>query len=111
MKKISQHATYLGAPLFSTTNRCNDFKFLQEKLDARLKGWRSKCLSWVGRSTLIKSVAQTNHTYTFSTFDVHAKVYEKLDASLRRFCWNPKKEREGEVPSMEVIGPLMSLKT
>ena len=57
MKKISQHATYLGAPLFTITNRCNDFKFLQEKLDARLKGWRSKCLSWPSRSTLIKLVA------------------------------------------------------
>ena len=66
-------------------------------------------MSWAGRSTLIKSVAQTNHTYTFSTFDVHAKVYEKLDASSRRLV--EPQEREGEVPSMEVMGPFMLLKT
>lgn len=45
MKNIHQHATYLGAPLFPSHSRCNDFKFLQEKLDARLLGWRSKTLS------------------------------------------------------------------
>jgi hypothetical protein len=92
MKNIQQHATYLGAPLFTSRNRCNDFKFLQEKLDARLRGWRSKTLSWVGHNTLIKSVANALPTYTFSTFDVPNKVCDKLDASTRRFWWNPKKD-------------------
>ena len=91
MKKISDQASYLGAPLFSSGNRTKDFKYLQDKLEARLLGWRSKSLSWAGRSTLIKSVAQAIPTYTFSTFDVPIGVCDKLDAATRRFWWNPKK--------------------
>lgn len=92
MKKIPQTASYLGAPLFTSRNRSRDFKFLQDRLEARLKGWRCKSLSWAGRSTLIKSVAQTLPNYTFASFDVPANIYDKLDAASRRFWWNPKKD-------------------
>jgi hypothetical protein len=85
MKKISDQATYLGAPLFATSNRTKDFKYLQDKLESRLKGWRSKNLSWAGRSTMIKSVAQALPMYTFSTFDVPKGVCDKLDSTTRRF--------------------------
>ena len=60
-------------------------------MESKLKGWRCKTLSWVGRNTLIKSVAQPLPYYTFSSFDVPSKVYDKLDATMRRFLWNPKK--------------------
>ncbi len=57
MKTIPQNANYLGAPLFSTRSRSKDFKFLQERLESKLLGWRCKSLSWAGRNTLINSVA------------------------------------------------------
>jgi hypothetical protein len=91
MKKVSDQAKYLGAPLFSSGYRVKDFQFLQDKLEAKLKGWKSKSLSWVGHNTLIKSEAQAIPTYTFSTFDVPVAVCDKLDAAMRRFWWNPKK--------------------
>jgi hypothetical protein len=50
-------------------------------------------LSWTGRHTLINSVAQAIPTYTFSTFDVPTIVYDKLDATTRRFWWCPKKDK------------------
>jgi hypothetical protein len=62
---------------------------LIDRLESKLKDWRSKCLSWAGRSTLIKSIAQA---LPFFTFDVPAMVCDKLDASTRRFWWQPKKE-------------------
>jgi hypothetical protein len=91
MKAISMLATYLGAPLFSSTSRSKDFKFLQERLESKLKGWRCKTLSWAGRSTLIKSVAHALPNYTFSAFDVPVSVCNKLDAASKRFWWNPNK--------------------
>ncbi len=45
MKTLSKDASYLGAPLFTIRNKFKDFKFLHEKLEGRLLGWRSKCLS------------------------------------------------------------------
>ena len=92
MKTIPQNANYLGAPLFSTRSRSKDFKFLQERLESKLLGWRCKSLSWAGRNTLIKSVAQALPSYTFSSFDVSVKVCDKLDSITKRFWWNPKKD-------------------
>ena len=91
MKKLQDNAKYLGAPLFTTRSRAKDFNYLQERLESRLNGWRSKSLSWAGRCTLIKSVAQAIPSYTFSTFDVPTTVCDKLDSTTRRFWWNPKK--------------------
>ena len=44
MKSLKIDSVYLGAPLFLTKALAKDFKFLQERLDAKLKGWRSKTL-------------------------------------------------------------------
>jgi ribonuclease HI len=92
MKKVQENANYLGAPLFHSSSRIKDFRFLQEKLEARLLGWRCKTLSWAGRATLIKSVAMALPVYTFSSSDVPNTICDKLDASIRRFWWNPNRE-------------------
>lgn len=73
-KSVPKQAYYLGSPLFTSKNRIKDFKFLNEKLETRLVGWRCKTLSWASRCTLIKVVAQALPTYTFSTFDVPTTV-------------------------------------
>ncbi len=57
IKGLDQDAEYLRAPMFLSRSQTKDFRFLQERLETKLKGWRSKCFSWVGRSTLIKFVA------------------------------------------------------
>uniref|UniRef100_A0A2N9HLN9 Ribonucleotide reductase large subunit domain-containing protein n=1 Tax=Fagus sylvatica TaxID=28930 RepID=A0A2N9HLN9_FAGSY len=44
-------------------NKVKDFAFMKEKLESRVSGWKSKCLSWAGRATLIKSVAQATPIY------------------------------------------------
>ena len=56
-------------------------------------GWRCKALSWAGRRTLIKSVAFALPTYFFSTDDVPISVCNKMDSTIRRFWWNPKKDK------------------
>uniref|UniRef100_A0A2N9FEW4 CCHC-type domain-containing protein n=1 Tax=Fagus sylvatica TaxID=28930 RepID=A0A2N9FEW4_FAGSY len=89
MKKIQPNAKYLGSPLFNSSSQIKDFKFLQDKLESRLLGWRSKALSWVGRATLIKSVALALPSYTFSSSNVPVAVYEKMDAVVRHF-WRAK---------------------
>jgi hypothetical protein len=81
---------YLGSPMFLTGAKTKDFHFLLDKVESKLKGWRSKSLSWAGRTTLIKSVAQALPTYTMSTFEVPTTIWTKIDFATRRFWWNPK---------------------
>ncbi|XP_075636763.1 uncharacterized protein LOC142609000 [Castanea sativa] len=40
MKSLKTKSVYLGAPLFLTKAPAKDFKFLQERLEAKLKRWR-----------------------------------------------------------------------
>nr|POE84817.1 putative ribonuclease h protein [Quercus suber] len=90
MKKLKKDAIYLGAPMFPTRSPSRDFKFLEDKSEAKLAGWRSRCLSWAGRATLIKAVAHSIPTYTLSAFNVLANTCNKLDAATKWFWWKPK---------------------
>lgn len=90
MKKLKKDAIYLGAPFFLTGSPSKDFKFLEEKLEAKLTGWRSRCLSRAGRCILINLVAQAVPNYTLSSFKVLGKICNKLDAISRRFWWKLK---------------------
>ena len=79
MKILKKEVVYLGAPLFLTRSPTKHFKFLLDKLQTKLMGWRSKCLSWAGRSTLISFVAQAIPNYSMSSFSIPAKICDKLD--------------------------------
>ncbi|XP_030923475.1 uncharacterized protein LOC115950411 [Quercus lobata] len=94
MKGLKNDAIYLGSPLFRSRAPSKDFKFLQEKLESRLMGWRSRCLSWADRSTLIKSVVQALPNHTMSICSVPNTICDKLDTLTRRFWWKPR-EPEG----------------
>ena len=98
MKRLRKDAPYLGAPMFLSKSPSKDFKFLQDKLESKLTSWRSKCLSWAGRCTLINSVTQAIPTYTFSSFDIPIKNCDKLDSFSRRFWWKPKEKEEDSLP-------------
>lgn len=89
VKSLKKDAVYLGALVFLSRAPSKDFSFLQDKLEAKLMGWRSKCLSWAGRKTLINSVAQPIPIYTLSTFGIPNKVCDRLDSLTRRFWWKP----------------------
>jgi hypothetical protein len=93
MKKLPLDAFYLGTPMFSSKCKTKDFKYLIERTEARLQGWRSKCLSWAGRRTLINSVALALPMYSFSTTCIPTTVCNKLDSTIRRFWWNPRKSQ------------------
>ena len=82
---LPQNATYLGVPLFLSKSRNKDFKFIKEKLDNKLYGWKSKNLSWPGRATLIKLIAQAISIYAMSTILLPKGLCDQLDASLCRF--------------------------
>ena len=74
MKSLKTDSIYLGAPLLLFRAPIKDFAYIQSKLEAKLSGWRSKCLSWASRRTLICSVAQTIPNYVMSTFSIPKKV-------------------------------------
>jgi hypothetical protein len=93
MKKLPFDAFYLGTPFFSSRSKTRDHKYLIDRIESKLMGWRCKALSRVGRRTLIKSVALALPTYSISTEDVPVIVCNKMDSAIRRFWWNPKRDK------------------
>uniref|UniRef100_A0A803QG19 Reverse transcriptase domain-containing protein n=1 Tax=Cannabis sativa TaxID=3483 RepID=A0A803QG19_CANSA len=71
----------------STTGRRDDFKYLKDKLLARLEGWKAKHLSIAGRQTLINSVMQSIPGYAMSTMKIPVSVCAEMDNIVARFWW------------------------
>ncbi len=90
-KQLPKYSKYLGVLLFLSLNKSKDFVFVKEKLEARISGWKGKCLSQMGRTTLIKSVAMSAPIYAMSAFKLPKRLCSSLDAMIRKFWWNPKK--------------------
>lgn len=89
-KKLGLNTNYLGAPLFLSIKKAQDFDFLRRRVEDRLNGWSCKYLSWAGKGTLIKSMAQSIPSYTMATFKVPNGVCE-MDSAVRQFWWTKKK--------------------
>ena len=90
INKLPPNSKYLGVPLYLSVSRSRDLSPLKEKLENKLSGWKSKNLSWQGKATLIKSVAQAIPAYSMSAIQFPRKLCKRLDVVVRRFWWNPK---------------------
>ncbi len=90
-KKLGLNTNYLGAPLFLSIKKAQDFDFLRRRVEDRLNGWSCKYLSCAGKGTLIKSMAQSIPSYTMATFKVPNGVCE-MDSAVRQFWWTKKKK-------------------
>ncbi|KAF3976726.1 hypothetical protein CMV_000124 [Castanea mollissima] len=87
---LPQSTTYLGVPLFLSKCKSQDFRYVKERLDGKLNGWKSKNLSWSGRATLIRSVAQAILAYSISATLLLKGLYDQLDGSILDFGGAPK---------------------
>jgi hypothetical protein len=85
---IKDHfTTYLGMPTIFGRSKSQIFNFLQEKIWKKLKGWKERNLSFAGRGTLIKAVAQAIPTYVMSSLLIPKGVCEQLEKLICNFWW------------------------
>ncbi|XP_057425489.1 uncharacterized protein LOC130718848 [Lotus japonicus] len=63
VKAVERHEKYLGLPTFVGRSKPQVFSFVRERIWKKLKGWKEKALSRLGREVLIKSTAQAIPTY------------------------------------------------
>ena len=90
LKKLSQGTKYLGVPLFLSSSKEKDFAYLKENLESKASSWKSKSLSWLGRATLVKTVALATLLYTMSSFLTPKCLCEEMDM-LKKYWWSPSK--------------------
>ena len=78
---------YLGFPLIHKGRRRNEFHFVVERVQAKLNGWKSKCLSPAGRLVLIKAAVTAIPKYNMQCHKLPAKVCEEVNKLVRNFLW------------------------
>lgn len=74
---------YLGFPLLTDRVRKVDFSYIDDRINSRLAGWKTKLLSRAGRVTLAKSVLSSMPIYTMQNLWLHEGTCSTTDASIR----------------------------
>ena len=69
------------------------FSIIKERIWKKLKGWKEKLLSQVGREILIKAVVQAIPTYTMSYFKLPKGLIHDFETLIRKFWWGYKGEQ------------------
>jgi hypothetical protein len=68
MQRVQSFSKYLGMPTQLGRYKQQVFNYIIDRIWKKLKGWKEKNLSFVGRGTLIKAVIQAIPTYIMSYF-------------------------------------------
>ena len=76
---------YLGFPLIHKGRRRNEFHYVVERVQAKLDGWKSKCLSPAGRLVLIKAAMTAIPKYTMQCHKLPAKICDEVNKLVRTF--------------------------
>ncbi|XP_045797508.1 uncharacterized protein LOC123891638 [Trifolium pratense] len=87
MQTVEHFSKYLGMPIMHGRSKQQIFNYIKEKIWKKLKGWKEKNLSFAGRGTLIKAVAQAIPTYIMSCFLIPKGVCEQLERMICNFWW------------------------
>jgi len=78
---------YLGIPMWHRRLGNMDWKHVEERIQKRLSGWKSKLLSVGGHLVLINSVLSSLPIFMLSFFGILNEVLKRLDFYRSRFFW------------------------
>ncbi|CAN1192276.1 LINE-1 retrotransposable element ORF2 protein [Linum perenne] len=78
---------YLGVPLITGKLSSADCRSLVDKITKHIQGWRPKCLTYVGRVQLIKSVLYSMANFWMSVFPLPKGVIAEVERLCSKFLW------------------------
>ncbi|GKV28437.1 hypothetical protein SLEP1_g37496 [Rubroshorea leprosula] len=84
---------YLGVPISAKKLSRSKWQFIIDKVRAKLSGWKSKSLSFAGRTTLAKSVLAVVPNYYMQSALLPASIQKEIDQISRNFIWESEAEQ------------------
>ncbi|XAR73383.1 hypothetical protein NMG60_11007335, partial [Bertholletia excelsa] len=85
---VESHSTYLGILTFVGWSKQQIFNFRGDRVWKKLKGWKEKCLSRVGKEeVLIKSIAQSIPTCITGCLVLPKSLYDHIKSLINNFWW------------------------
>ncbi|KAL4370603.1 hypothetical protein AHAS_Ahas06G0082300 [Arachis hypogaea] len=94
-KEQKELGKYLGASISDKREGKERYKDIVRRVQSKLKGWKTKCLSLAGRLTLAQSTISPILNYQMQHERVPKGVYRKVERLQRNFIWGdePNKKR------------------
>jgi len=78
----------LGLPKCLSGSKHQLLSFIKDRLQSKLIGWYSKCLSQGGKDILLKSIAMALPVYAMSCFKFPKLTIQNLVSVMMEFWWN-----------------------
>jgi hypothetical protein len=94
MNRVAHFSKYLGMPTHVGRSKRQVFNYIQDSVWKKIKGWKARNLSFAGRSTLIKAVAQAVPTYVMSCFLLPKDLCNQLESMICRLWWGSNNDRK-----------------
>jgi len=87
MEATANLGKYLGVLTLHGRITRAPYQYVLERIDKRLAGWKTSCLSLAGRVTLIQSTIEAIPSYTMQTTKLPRSLCDDIDRKIRRFLW------------------------
>ncbi|CAI0546181.1 unnamed protein product [Linum tenue] len=78
---------YLGVPVLHGRVTKQTYKYILDRLDNKLAGWKATSLSFAGRVTLARSVLSSLPTYAMQTTLLPISICDEIVRRVRKFIW------------------------
>lgn len=83
---------YLGVPLLTGRMSSSIYRYILDRIRAKLAGWKQQSLSLAGRITLAKSVLQSIPFYTMQSILLPLVCCRNIEKEIRKFVWGHTRE-------------------
>ncbi|XP_058111166.1 uncharacterized protein LOC131254180 [Magnolia sinica] len=87
MSRASSNLRYLGVLVGVWRRKIANFQPLIDKVDSKIRGWQSRCLSQAGKATLLQNVLSSILVHTLAAILVHSRVLKALERRFTDFFW------------------------
>ncbi|XP_058084518.1 uncharacterized protein LOC131232295 [Magnolia sinica] len=87
ISRTSSDLLYLGVLVGAGRRKAVDFQHLLDKVDCRIRGWQSRCLTQAGRAVLQQNVLTSIPVHTLAAVQVPCGVLKDLERRFSDFFW------------------------
>ncbi|KAM0970542.1 hypothetical protein ACFX14_018565 [Malus domestica] len=87
MPSVENPGNYLSVPTIWGRSKRAALAYVNDRVLAKVQGWKHWFLSQAGIEVLIKSVAHVVPAYPMNVFLFPDSICNDIDAAIARFCW------------------------
>ncbi|GAA0175043.1 hypothetical protein LIER_28300 [Lithospermum erythrorhizon] len=86
-REVRDQGKYPGLPSQIGRTKKEVFRYIAERVEERMRGWKGKLLSQVRKEVLIKSVMSAIPNYVMNYFKLPSGIIDNLNSAMAKFFW------------------------